>query len=266
MNRWGIIILSVIVCIACFATLIAPHDPWERFAAFQKPDGNHLLGTNDLGNDILSELIYSSRVSLIVGFGTGVIATVIGAAIGVLSGYFRGVLDDMLMGITDIFLMIPRIPLIIVLSAFIRPSYELMTLVLGALWWTQTARVVRSKVLQVREQTFIVSQRSLGFSHARIMISDVLPNVIHIIIPKFMLTVASAMIAESSLSFLGLGDSSAKSWGMMIRYAFERGGFLQDFWWWYVAPGAAITITVLSLVIAGFSEEQRGPEISAIPG
>jgi peptide/nickel transport system permease protein len=266
MNRWGIALLAIIVLISIFAFVIAPHEPWDRYGAYLEPNREHLLGTNDMGHDILSELLYASRVSLVVGFGTAAIATVLGTGIGLLSGYFRGILDDILMGITDVFLMIPRIPLIIILIAFLKPGYGLMLIVLGALWWTQTARVVRSKVLQVREQAFIASQRTLGFGHGRIIVSDVLPNIIHVVIPKFMLTVASAMIAESSLSFLGLGDAGAKSWGMMIRYAFERGGFIQDLWWWYTAPGLAITVTVLSLVLVGFSKGEEGPEISTIPG
>lgn len=266
MNRAGMVLLALIMLTGILSPVIAPHDPWERFGAFLEPGWGHLLGTNDMGNDILSELLYASRVSLAVGFGTAAIATILGVGIGLVSGYFRGAVDDILMGITDVFLMIPRIPLIIILIAFLKPGYGLMVLVLGFLWWTQTARVVRSKVLQVREQAFITSQKTLGFGNGRIIVSDVLPNIIHIIVPKFMLTVASAMIAESSLSFLGLGDASAKSWGMMIKYAFERGGFIQGLWWWYVVPGAAITVTVLSLVLVGFSSAEEGPEISMIPG
>jgi peptide/nickel transport system permease protein len=157
------------------------------------------------------------------------------------------------MGITDIVLMIPRIPLIIILTAFLKPGYWIMILVLGLLWWATTARVVRSKTLQIREMDFVLSAQTLGFSDRYIMFSDIMPNLIHILIPKFMLTVASAMISEASLSFLGLGDPTQKSWGMIINFAFQKGGFINEMWWWYIPPGLCITLCVLSIVSFTFT-------------
>lgn len=264
-GRVGAALLTIFILCAVFADVIAPHDPWERFGPFRPPERRHLLGTNDVGHDIFSELIHGARVSMLVGIGTGLCATLIGVLVGLLSGYFGGTVDEILMGVTDVMLMIPRIPLIIVLSAFLQPGYGLMVLVLGLLWWTTTARVVRSKVLQISECTFVEAQRTLGFGHGYIVMSDILPNVAHIIAPKFMLTVASAMIAESSLSFLGLGDAQVKSWGMMIRFAFERGGFIRGLWWWYAAPGTAISLCVLSLVLMSFSATEQSPEVTAVP-
>ena len=184
-------------------------------------------------------------------------STIIGSTIGLLSGYFKGLVDEILMGFTDIFLMIPQIPLIIVLAAFLRPSFWLIALLMGSLWWTSTARVVRSKALQIREMGYVQSKRSLGFSHLHIIVSDVLPNLSQVVMPKFLLSIASAMIAESSISFLGLGDPSMKSWGMMINFAFSRGGFINGYWWWYMAPGLCITIFVLSIVLLGSFLEER---------
>jgi peptide/nickel transport system permease protein len=178
-------------------------------------------------------------------------ATLIGTIIGLLSGYFKGILDEILMGITDIFLMIPQIPLIIILAAFLRPGFWTMALIMGSLWWTSTARVVRSKTLQVRETKFIESARSLGFSNYHIIFSDIFPNIFQVILPKFILTIASAMIAEASISFLGLGDPTMKSWGMMINFAFSRGGFINGYWWWYLPPGICITAFVFSVVLLG---------------
>jgi peptide/nickel transport system permease protein len=248
----GFIILLMFTVFAVFAPVLAPHDPWQRFDPYAAPDRTHLLGTNDIGHDILSELFYGARISLTVGFGTAIAATAIGLVIGLVSGYYRGIVDECLMGMTDIVLMIPRIPLIIILTAFLKPSYWIMILVLGLLWWTTTARVIRSKTLQIREMDFVLSAQTLGFSDWYIMFSDILPNVIHILLPKFMLTVASAMIAEASLSFLGLGDPTQKSWGMMINFAFQRGGFINEMWWWYVPPGLCITWCVLSIVTFTF--------------
>jgi peptide/nickel transport system permease protein len=253
----GLVIFSSFLLAAIFSPLISPCDPWDRFEPYLPPDQDHLLGTNDLGQDILSELIYGSRVSLIVGFGAALMATIVGSTIGLLAGYFKGLVDEILMGFTDIFLMIPQIPLIIVLAAFLRPSFWLIALLMGSLWWTSTARVVRSKALQIREMGYVQAKRSLGFSHLHIIVSDVLPNLSQVVMPKFLLSIASAMIAESSISFLGLGDPSMKSWGMMINFAFSRGGFINGYWWWYMAPGLCITIFVWSVVLLGSLLEER---------
>lgn len=253
----GLALFLAFLLMAAFSPLLAPHDPWMRFEPYLGPSLNHLLGTNDMGHDIFSELIYGARVSLFVGFGAALMATIIGTAVGLLSGYFKGTLDEILMGVVDIFLMIPQIPLIIVLAAYLRPSFWLVALLMGALWWTSTARVVRSKALQIREMGYVQAKRSLGFSHLNIILSDLLPNISHVVMPKFMLSIASAMIAEASISFLGLGDSSMKSWGMMINFAFSRGGFINGYWWWYLFPGLCITLFVLSVVLVGFVLEEN---------
>jgi peptide/nickel transport system permease protein len=253
----GLIIFSSFMFMALFSPTLSPYDPWKRFEPFLPPNGDHLLGTNDIGNDILSELIYGSRVSLAVGFGVALLATMLGTLVGLAAGYFRGTLDEVLMGITDIFLMIPQIPLIIILAAFLRPSFWSIAFIMGALWWTSTARVVRSRTLQVREMAYVECAKSLGFSDMHILSTDVLPGINHVIIPKFLLAIASAMIAEASISFLGLGDASMKSWGMMINFAFTRGGFINDCWWWYIPPGACITLSVLSVVMIGFALEDH---------
>lgn len=255
--RGGMFLFLSFLLMAAFSPALAPYDPWLRFEPYSPPNHEHLLGTNDMGHDILSELIYGSRVSLIVGFGAALMATLIGTIVGLLAGYFKGTTDEILMGITDIFLMIPQIPLIIVLAAFLRPSFWLVALLMGSLWWTSTARVVRSKTLQVREMGFVQSSRALGFSDRHTIFTDVLPNVFHVIMPKFLLSIASAMIAEASISFLGLGDPTMKSWGMMINFAFTRGGFINGYWWWYLTPGLCITLFVLSIVLMGFSMEEQ---------
>ena len=252
---WGLSMFLSFLLMAIFSPAFAPYDPWLRFEPYLPPGYEHLLGTNDLGNDILSELIYGSRVSLMVGFGAALMATLIGTTIGLLAGYFKGTTDEILMGITDIFLMIPQIPLIIVLAAFLRPSFWLVALLMGSLWWTSTARVVRSKALHVGEMGFVQASRALGFSDQHLF-TDMLPNIFQVIMPKFLLSIASAMIAEASISFLGLGDPSMKSWGMMINFAFSRGGFINGYWWWYLSPGICITLFVLSIVLMGFALEE----------
>jgi len=257
LSKLGAALFISFIIMAVFSGQSAPYDPWERFESYSSPSREHILGTNDMGNDILSELICGSQVSIVVGFGAAIMAALMGVVIGLLAGYFRGPVDEILMGATDVFLMIPTIPLIIILAAFLRPSFWILALIMGLLWWTTMARVVRSRALQIREMNFVESARSLGFSHFHIIFSDIFPNVYNVVLPKFMLTIASAMIAEASLSFLGLGDPSMKSWGMIINVAFSRGGFLNGYWWWYLPPGLCITSFVSSVVLLSFAVEEQ---------
>lgn len=262
MAKLGLTLFIIFASAAILADVVSPYDPWERFEPFAAPSTSHWLGTNDIGNDVLSELIHGTRVSILVGLGTALIATLIGVLVGITSGYFRGYADEFLMAATDVVLMVPRIPLVIIIVAFTRPSYWIIMMVLGLVWWTTTARVVRSKTLQVREMPFVTGNRSMGFSHAYILVSDITPNILHVVRSKFVLTVASAMISEASLSFLGLGDPSVKSWGTMIRYALERGGLVNEMWWWCLPPGICITMCVLSIVLIGYNFERDVTEIA----
>jgi len=256
----GFILLSAFLVIAVFAPFIAPHDPWEPGYPFLRPSLDHPFGTNDIGQDIFSELVYSARISLFVGFFAAFISIVIGTLIGLISGFFRGMVDEILMGLTDIFLLIPGLPLMIILAAYLSPSIWNIIFVIGILWWTSTARVVRSRVLQVREMPFIEAAKALGANEIYIVFRHVLPNTLHVIFAKFVLAVAGAMLTEASLSFLGLGDPLQKSWGMMLNYAFSRGGFINGYWWWYLPPGLCISLAVLGFVLIGFGLEEQERE------
>lgn len=245
----GFSILLALSLMAVFAPYIAPHDPKQTGIPYQAPSAEHLLGTNDLGQDVFSELIYASRASLVVGFLAGAISIIIGVLVGVFAGYFRGCVEELLMGTTDVFLLIPGLPLMIILAAYLNPSMWNIIIVVGLLWWCSTARLVHSRVLQVREMPFIESTRALGYSDLYIIFKHVLVNTKDIIYAKFSLAVASAMLSEASLSFLGLGDPLNISWGEMIHFAFSRGGFANDMWWWYLPPGIMICISVLCFIM-----------------
>ena len=215
------------------------------------------MGTNDIGQDISSELVYSTRISLFVGFFAAFFSVAIGTLVGLFSGYLRGAANEVLMGLTDIILIIPALPLMIILAAHTSPNIWNIVIVIGALWWTSTARVVRSRVLQLREMPFVEAARGLGAGDAYIVFRHILPNTLQVISAKFILAVAGAMLTEASLSFLGLGDPLQKSWGMMLNYAFSRGGFINGYWWWYLPPGICISLSVLSFVLIGFGLEER---------
>ncbi len=259
--RWpvlfGIALLALFLILAIFSPLIAPFDPWEPGRPFLTPSFEHPLGTNDIGQDIFSELVYSTRISLLVGFFAAFVSVAIGTLVGLFSGYLRGYADELLMGLTDIILIIPALPLMIILAAHTSPSIWNIVIVIAALWWTSTARVVRSRVLQLREMPFVEAAKALGSGDVYIVLRHILPNTLQVILAKFILAVAGAMLTEASLSFLGLGDPLQKSWGMMLNYAFSRGGFINGYWWWYLPPGICISLAVLSFVLIGFGLEER---------
>jgi peptide/nickel transport system permease protein len=244
------------MALALFAPLIAPHDPWETNMPYQPLSREHFLGTNDIGQDILSELIYASRVSLSIGFLAGLISVLIGATLGMLAGYYRGRVEELVMAASDVVLLVPGLPLLIILAAYLSPSMWNIVLVVGLLWWCSTARVVHSRVLQLREMPFVEAARAVGGSDIYIIFHHILINCKEVIYAKFALAVASAMLTESSLSFLGLGDPLNISWGEMIHFAFSRGGFANDMWWWYLPPGLMICVSVLGFVMISMDQER----------
>lgn len=254
----GLLVLLAFVGLAALAPLVAPHDPWESSSAFLEPSMDHPLGTNDIGQDILSELIHGARVSLFVGFVAALVSLGIGVVIGVASGYLRGYFDEAAMGLTDVFFMLPALPLAILMAAYLGASIAGLVFVIAIVSWPGTARVVRSQVITVRELGYVEAARAMGAGGLWNITRHILPNVSGIILAKFALAVGSAMIAEASLSFLGLGDPTAKSWGAMLHYAFSRGGLIRDLWWWYLPPGLCIGLCVLSFSLLGFYLTEEG--------
>lgn len=254
----GALVFASFALGALLAPLLMPHDPWQHFLPFLEPSTTHLLGTDDVGRDILSELIIGARVSLSVGLLSGVLAVSMGVVVGLLAGFRRGALDEILMGLTDIVLVIPALPLIILVSVYLGGNMWHTVLVIGFVFWPSTARVIRSQVLSIRQSGYVESARALGAGDGWIMRRHVLPNVLPLILAKFVLAVAAAMLMEASLSFLGLGDPMAKSWGMMLHYAFARGGFIRELWWWYLPPGLCIGLCILALTLISFGIEEGG--------
>jgi ABC-type dipeptide/oligopeptide/nickel transport system permease subunit len=253
MGLAGFLILLVFAVAAIVAPYLAPHDPWELGVPYLPPGKDHPLGTNDIGQDLLSELIFGARVSLLVGFFAAFLATVIGTAVGLLAGYLRGVVEEILMRLADVFLLIPGLPLVIVLIAYLKPCLTNLILTIALLGWAGTARVVRSRVLQVREMPFVMSARALGGGNLYVMLWHILPNTGGVVLAKAALAVAGALLTEAGLSFLGLGDPTQKSWGMMLHYAFTRGGIVNGYWWWYLPPVFCIAAAVLGFVLLGYA-------------
>jgi peptide/nickel transport system permease protein len=220
---------------------------------FQPPSREHLLGTDEVGRDVLAQLAAGAQVSLIVGFAASAIAVGVGTLVGMLSGFLRGRTEMILMRITDIFLTIPGLPLIIVLAAILGGGLGTIIVVLGLTSWAVTARLVRSEVLSLRERAFILRARSVGLHPIRIMRVHVLPNVLPLVFANAVLAVAIAILSEATLSFLGLGDPTRISWGKMLQHAFNSGASGRGAHWFLAPPGICILFLCLSFTLIGHS-------------
>ena len=204
---------------------------------------------------MLSLIIYGSRVSLIVGFAAAAVAMLIGGAVGILAGYFGGRSDTVLMRVTDYFLVIPDVPLMIVIAAIWGRSLTNIIIIIGVIYWTGTARIIRAQVKSVRERVYVRRAQALGASDRRIIFRHVLPQVAPLLVANTVLTVAVAIFAETALAFLGLGDPSLISWGRLIENAFVSNAITVDAWWAIAPPGLAVAIVILACTLLGTAIE-----------
>ena len=252
----GLCMILITILVALFAPWIAPYDPYEPVEAtaadvMAPPSREHPLGQDERGRDVLSLVIYGSRVSLFVGFTASLIILLLGVTIGMTAGYFGGRVDTILMRITDGILVIPALPLMLVIIAVAGQSIFNIILVIGLLTWTYTARTVRSQVLSVKERQYVLRARAIGVGTLGIVITHVLPQVLPIIFASAILDVSFAILSEASLSFLGLGDPTLISWGSMLNRAFMRGAVSRGAWWYLIPPGAALVWVTLGLALLG---------------
>jgi len=260
LSSWaGTLALTFLLTLAIFPNLIAPYDSTERVALpLQRPTSENILGTNDLGQDLFSELIAGTRASLFTGLIVSFIAVMAGSVVGLASGYLGGWPDSLLMRLTDLILVMPFLPLVILISVYLGPSQRNVIIVLALFFWAGPARLVRAQVLRLREDTYIEAARALGANPLQIMLGHLWSGVKPLVLAQIVLVASASILAESSLSFLGLGNPSGKSWGTMLYFARASGAFLSEAWKWWVLPtGLMITLTVLSLGLIGYSLEQR---------
>jgi peptide/nickel transport system permease protein len=253
----AIAFLLFLVVVAVTAPLLAPFDPEEirlldrlQPPGFVDQDGGvHYLGTDHLGRDILSRMMYGARISLLVGATTVLIGGTLGMLLGVLSGYYGGAVDDVIMRLAEIQLAFPSILLYIAVLAVLGPGLGKVIAILGITGWVTYSRVARGEVLSIRERDFVLSARSVGSSDSRIMSRHILPNVFAPFIVVASFAVANAIIAEASLSFLGLGvPPSIPTWGAMLAQSRD---YIRDAWWPVTLPGLAIMLTVLAINVVG---------------
>jgi peptide/nickel transport system permease protein len=245
----GLGIVAGMVLVALTAGLIAPADPTALSRdSLQPPGSTHWMGTDDLGRDILTGVLYGTRISLLVGFLTAGASTLIGICVGGIAGYYGGKLDDLLMRLTEFFMVVPRFFLALVIVALFGASLWGLIVVLAILSWPTTARLFRAEVLRLKGQEFVLAARAMGSSDRRILVGQLLPNALAPVIVTISIQVAYAIILEAGLSFLGLGDPATRSWGVMLSSAQQ---FLRRAWWMATFPGLAIFLAVLGFNLIG---------------
>ena len=249
----GAIVVALLLASALFAPWIAPADPTllDTSMRFRAPfaDWTHILGTDELGRDTLSRLLYGGRVSLTVGVVAMVTTVMTGALIGIASGYLGGWVDTLLMRFVDTMLCFPQVFLLLVVAAFVPPTLLSISLVIGLTSWMEVSRIVRSEILHLKEQDFVAAARALGASRTRIMVRELLPNAAAPILVAATLKVASAVLMESYISYLGYGvQPPLASWGNMLTNA---QGYLDTVPWLAILPGVAITLTVMGFNFMG---------------
>jgi peptide/nickel transport system permease protein len=256
----GLAMLLSVVFMAIFAPWLAPYDPDESIDVqlqdiLAPPDAEHLLGRDDAGKDVLSQLIYGARISLLVGFISSIVSMIIGTTVGLVAGYSGGRIGNLLMRLADFLMVIPDLPLmLVIISVWGRGLWKII-LVISLLYWSYTARLVRSQVISIKERQFVTRARAIGASSRRIIMRHIFPQVLPLIVAQGVLDVSTSIIAESSLAFLGLGDPTLISWGMMLNFAFER-AISRMAWWFLLPPGFAIIWVSLSLVLIGTAIEE----------
>ena len=255
----GAITLLFFLAVALFGPLFVPFSPLqigEVENMLKAPSSEFWLGTDNMGRDILGNLIAGARVSLLIGTLATFISMFIGTAIGIASGYFGRGTDVLLMRVTDFFIVVPWLPLMMVLAALLGTSIWNIIVVIGVTGWASTARIVRSQTLSVKERFFVERTISLGSGGVHVMTRHILPNVFPLVFANTVLVAAIAITAETTLSFLGLGDPSTPSWGMMLHYAFVSGATIRGAWWYYLPPGICVVLIVLAFTLLGYAFDE----------
>jgi peptide/nickel transport system permease protein len=261
MGMWGLYILAFFIAVAVFAPLIASKDGLDPTCActgkpFSPPSLHFPFGTDNFGRSVLTLTIWGSRISLVVGLVATLISIVIGSLIGIVAGFRGGWSETILMRLTDWFLVIPFLPLAIVLVSVLGRSLAVIIIVIGVTSWPSTARVVRAQVLSVKTRPYVERSRALGASGWHLIGRHILPNVGPLIFANTILLIAIAILSESALAFLGLGDPLSISWGTVLEFAFGAGAAGAGQWWWLVPPGLAIVFVVLAFTMCGFALDE----------
>ncbi|EOD77899.1 (GlcNAc)2 ABC transporter, permease component 2 [Grimontia indica] len=264
----GTLLLTMVLVGAIFANVLAPYSAEKRVARpHQPPSEKHLMGTTRSGRDVYSQVLYGARKTLTVSLFAGLIAMGIAVAVGVSAGYFGGKIDERLNFLTNVFLVFPQLPLLIVLAAFLGQVGSLViTILLGVTSWPWGARVIRAQTMAIRNKEFILAAEVMGESKLRIILVEILPNLVSIVFGGFLGAVIYAMGSEAGLGFLGLGDATEVSWGSMLYWAQTSSALYTGAWWEMMVPALALAITGGALALINMSIDQvSNPKLKTGP-
>jgi peptide/nickel transport system permease protein len=257
----GLIIIGTIVAVSLLAPFLAPY-PWGQGSLnledlLQPPSPEHLLGTNQRGEDIYSRLLYGGQISLLVGFTASIVSVLLGTAVGLISGYFGGLIDSVLMRITDVFLCLPTLPLMLIFLVLFGQGLQNVIVVIAILGWTGTARMVRSEALSLRERPLTEAAHALGATDGYIILHHVMPNTLPLILANTILGVVNAILNEAGIAFLGFVDIHGQpSWGIILHWAWKNAALLANRWWWFIPPGLLIMLTTLGFVFISHATDK----------
>lgn len=248
----GLGIIGAVVLLAVFAPVIAPYDVHEKHYSesgaaetLEPPSMDHPMGTTHLAEDVFSQWVYGSRVSLIVGFFSGLAVLVIGTSVGLFAGYYKGKVDLVLMRFVDVLYGIPALPLVLIIAMFFGNSVWNLIIAMALVLWRTMARLIRSQTLTLAEQPFVKAAKAAGASDLRIMYVHIAPNLVPLMLIESTFVMGAAILVEAGLSFLGLGAANMVSWGTMLQLTFTSGA-IRTAWWWVLPPGLSIMLLVVS--------------------
>jgi peptide/nickel transport system permease protein len=254
-GKAGLVILLLVIVVAIFAPLLSRYDPNQQStASLLAPSYTHWLGTNQVGQDIWSRLVYGTRTSLLVGFGVGVLGLMLSVIFGVSAALIGGIYDKIIMRIVDAFIIIPMIVVVILVAAYIRPDLFVLILLLAALSWQGGARVIRAQALSLKERAHVSASRTFGASRFYIAWRHIVPDLGTILLVEFIYGIRRAVFIQAGLAFLGIGDPMLVSWGMMMRNALEF-SYLNVWQWWLVPAGVALSLTIVGLTFISHATE-----------
>jgi peptide/nickel transport system permease protein len=254
-GKAGIILLLLVIALAALAPFLGRYDPIQQSAAsLLAPSYTHWLGTNQVGQDIWSQLLYGARTSLLVGFGVGFLSLILSILFGVSSALIGGLYDKIIMRIVDAFIVIPMVVVVILVAAYIRPDLFVLILLLAALSWQGGARVMRAQALSLKETGHVTASRTFGASWLYLAWRHIVPDLGPILLVEFIYGVRRAVFIEAGLAFLGIGDPMLVSWGMMMRDAMKF-SYLNVWQWWLVPAGVALSLTIVGLTFISHAAE-----------
>ena len=254
-GRTGLIILLLMITVALAAPILAPYDPYQQStASLLSPSWSHWLGTNHVGQDIWSRLVFGARTSLLVGFGVGILATLLSTVFGVSAALVGGLYEKVVMRIVDAFIVIPMIIIIILISAYIRPGILILILLLSLLSWQGGARIMRAQALSLKERGHVAAAKSFGANRFYLAWRHIVPDLGPILLVEFIYGVRRAVFMEAGLAFLGISDPTVVSWGMMMRDALSF-SYLNVWQWWLIPTGVALSLIIIGLTFVGHAAE-----------